>query len=118
MDASILIQGLGLAAVVGAMIWDMRGHGSAAGQGWARAEVASAAQRCPFCHEDYEGLAGSVHCKTCGTRHHAECWTAHGGCTVLGCHSDLVRAPEEPPEEAPEEEAPAPEALTDPTPCG
>ena len=117
MDASILIQGLGLAAVVGVMLWDVRAQEEEGRRGVARAQAASAEQRCPFCHEDFEPEDVSVHCATCGTGHHAECWLTHGGCTILGCHSDAI-CQEEVPSQAPPEEAPDQQALTEATPCG
>lgn len=38
---------------------------------------------CPICMEE---LRGEVKvCPSCGTAHHAECWTFHGGCGMYAC---------------------------------
>ncbi len=43
--------------------------------------------RCPFCHEALAAEAARTRCTSCGTRHHAGCWTEHGGCSVHACGS-------------------------------
>ena len=43
--------------------------------------------RCPFCHEALTTESARTCCTSCGTRHHAGCWTEHGGCSVHACGS-------------------------------
>jgi len=43
--------------------------------------------RCPFCHEALTTESARTRCTSCGTRHHAGCWTEHGGCSVHACGS-------------------------------
>lgn len=43
--------------------------------------------RCPFCHEALAAEAARTRCTSCGTKHHAGCWTEHGGCSVHACGS-------------------------------
>lgn len=80
----IEILGFGLLGVVGASLYEL-----------AREEREdprrptprpSLEERCPYCHEAFAGAAiERVRCVGCGTRHHAECWTEHGRCSVHGC---------------------------------
>ncbi len=63
-------------------------------------------KRCPFCHVALAGAA-IVACSRCSAEHHAECWSAHGKCSVYGCGSTLRNvallpvAPEAAPSPAP-----------------
>lgn len=78
--------------------------------------------RCPFCHEALTAEAARTRCTSCGTRHHAGCWTEHGGCSVHACGSlqgRTIAASQAPPASSPGEApsaaspevpSPAPEA--------
>ncbi len=50
-------------------------------------ERRASAPQCPFCRQPIGSLrrAGAVRCASCDVLHHAECWSEHGGCSVLGC---------------------------------
>lgn len=42
---------------------------------------------CPYCHSEIAADASVTHCLACGTEHHQECHSGHGGCSVFGCGS-------------------------------
>jgi hypothetical protein len=44
-------------------------------------------RRCPYCHDGMLAEEGTVFCAACATPHHAECFSDHGGCSLLGCES-------------------------------
>jgi hypothetical protein len=44
---------------------------------------------CPVCGHPVEG---GTRCGSCGTPHHAECWTYSGGCALFGCDSRKAAA--------------------------
>lgn len=67
--------------------------------------------RCPFCHEALAAEAARTRCTSCGTRHHAGCWTEHGGCSVHACGSLEGRTLGS---VAPREREPAPPAVVEP----
>ena len=45
-----------------------------------RSRTTAGATRCPFCHDECEAAAEVVVCRTCLSRHHAECWSEGGAC--------------------------------------
>lgn len=47
------------------------------------------ATRCPFCHDDLALV--EVVCNGCETGYHAECFGAHGRCSILGCGQTAAR---------------------------
>ena len=125
MDASILIQGLGLAGVVTAMILEFRGAERSARTGVAKARTAGPERRCPFCHLEFEESEVQVRCASCSTAHHAECWSESLRCSIFGCGSEHLRESpvreSEPPPAPVTEPSVEPEAqpeVTEDTPCG
>ena len=44
-------------------------------------QVAKPSTRCPYCHAECEA-EGARSCEQCLAPHHAECWTAAGGCAA------------------------------------
>lgn len=42
-------------------------------------------EHCAFCKAP-AGIPGAVHCRSCGSPHHKECFRLHGGCSVYGCN--------------------------------
>ena len=40
---------------------------------------------CPYCLSPVGGSDDAVECESCGTVHHAECWSENGGCCVRNC---------------------------------
>lgn len=41
---------------------------------------------CPYCLESITDIKTTI-CESCGTAHHAECWSENGGCCVRNCKS-------------------------------
>ena len=132
MELESLLQVVVLGGVVLLSFVDLQGIERRARARHARTREASSERRCPFCHlefeEDEEGSV-TVRCASCGTPHHAACWTDHGGCSVFGCGSADLRPAERsghedrPPglqEHQPDlsAEIPVEETLTESTPRG
>ena len=40
---------------------------------------------CPYCLSPVGVSDNTVGCESCGTAHHAECWSENGGCCVRDC---------------------------------
>jgi len=40
---------------------------------------------CPYCRDHIAPEESAIACAGCGTRHHADCYTENGGCTIFGC---------------------------------
>jgi hypothetical protein len=90
MDASIVIQGIGLGAVALLAFWDMRAveRSTVTRRAYARPSATDNETRCPFCRRDFEeSREPKARCASCATPHHAECWSENGGCTIFGCGS-------------------------------
>ena len=45
--------------------------------------------RCPVCATELEGLV--VHCATCDSPHHEDCWQYTGHCAIFGCNGHQTR---------------------------
>lgn len=58
-----------------------------------RVEPQAGATRCPYCHDGCAPEADVAVCRTCLSRHHAECWSEGGACASCGA-SDYLDAPE------------------------
>jgi len=43
------------------------------------------AEVCPYCRDHISDKEAITACAGCGTRHHADCYTENGGCTIFGC---------------------------------
>lgn len=130
MDASILIQGLGLGAVVLATFWDMHAveHADRTRRAVCSARDSSSEERCPFCRKEFDEELVVSRCASCGTPHHALCFFENGTCTIFGCGSEDLRpqrvpvarlvAEAEAPAEPETSERAALEAVTEAAPCG
>ena len=51
---------------------------------------------CPYCLSPVGGSDDAVECDSCGTVHHAECWSENGGCCVRTCAQVVRRIELEP----------------------
>lgn len=40
---------------------------------------------CPYCRAPISASDSSFVCEGCGTRHHSDCYSENGGCTIFGC---------------------------------
>jgi len=40
---------------------------------------------CPYCRTPISATDSSLVCEGCGTRHHEDCYSENGGCTIFGC---------------------------------
>lgn len=60
-------------------------------------EKSGSHERCPFCHEEFsanapgDATAERVTCASCGTPHHAECFSENGGCSSMSCDKAVAR---------------------------
>ena len=43
------------------------------------------AEVCPYCRAPISAEDAATTCEGCATRHHADCYTENGGCTIFGC---------------------------------
>lgn len=60
------------------------------------ADASTAGRSCPYCRFPIkEGTEVNV-CPTCGSAHHAECWSDNRGCAILGCASGPAEGSETP----------------------
>lgn len=44
------------------------------------------AEVCPYCRGAIGTEEPAITCEGCGTRHHADCYSENGGCTIFGCN--------------------------------
>jgi len=42
-------------------------------------------EACPYCRTAITVDDSTLACEGCGTRHHTDCYTENGGCTIFGC---------------------------------
>jgi len=59
-----------------------------------RVQPQAGATRCPFCHDECPPDAEVAVCRTCLSRHHAECWSEGGACASCSA-SEFLDAPGE-----------------------
>src|SRR5437773_10631648 len=43
------------------------------------------AEVCPYCRAPISAEDAATTCEGCAARHHADCYTENGGCTIFGC---------------------------------
>ena len=59
-----------------------------------RVKPQAGATRCPFCHDECTAAAEVRVCRTCLSRHHADCWNEGGACASCSS-SEYLDAPRE-----------------------
>jgi TM2 domain-containing membrane protein YozV len=51
------------------------------------------AEVCPYCRAPILPDEAITDCEGCGTRHHSDCYTENGGCTIFGCSKAPAEEP-------------------------